>query len=65
MRLIEKSARENITMAFDNNKGENEFPYEIKEAEGDVKEQFIKNFEGKFMMKKNKKEFERDKWHGF
>lgn len=36
-------------MAFNNNKGENEFPYEIKEAEGDVREQFIKDFHGKWM----------------
>jgi len=34
-------------MAFNNNKGENEFPYEIKEAEGDLKLQFIKDFQGK------------------
>lgn len=35
-------------MAFNNNKGENEFPYEIKDAEGDVREQFIKDFHGKW-----------------
>lgn len=34
-------------MAFNNNKGENYFPYEIKEAEGDVRERFIKDFHGK------------------
>lgn len=35
-------------MAFNNNKGENEFPYEIKEAVGDVKEQFIRDFHGTY-----------------
>ncbi|CAG9808187.1 unnamed protein product [Chironomus riparius] len=33
-------------MAYNNNKGENEFPYEIKEAVGDMKEQFIRDFQG-------------------
>lgn len=33
-------------MAFNNNKGENCFPFEIKEAEGEVKEKFIKDFQG-------------------
>jgi hypothetical protein len=42
-----KSAHEDLTMAFNNNKGENGFPFEIKEAEGDVREQFIKDFHGK------------------
>jgi hypothetical protein len=34
-------------MAFNNNKGEIAFPYEIKEAEGEVRTQFIKDFHGK------------------
>lgn len=43
-------------MAFNNNKGENYFPYEIKEAGGDVREQFIKDFHGKLrFIKKNVK----------
>lgn len=35
------------TMATVNNKDENEFPYEIKEADGDMKEQFIRDFQGR------------------
>lgn len=33
-------------MATTNNKVEYEFPYEIKEADGDIKEQFIRDFQG-------------------
>lgn len=33
-------------MSFNNNKGENDFPYEIKVVEGEVREQFIKDFHG-------------------
>ncbi|KAG5673429.1 hypothetical protein PVAND_003477 [Polypedilum vanderplanki] len=33
-------------MTSNNNKNENEFPYEIKEADGDMKEQFIRDFQG-------------------
>jgi hypothetical protein len=34
-------------MAFNNNKGEIVFPYEIREAEGEVRAKFIKDFHGK------------------
>lgn len=43
-------------MAFNNNKGENYFPYEIKEAEGDVRERFIKDFHGKLKKISDKRE---------
>lgn len=56
LKLQEKPASEDLTMAFNNNKGENEFPYEIKEAEGDVREQFIKDFHGKLDAKIKKNE---------
>lgn len=39
-------------MAYNNNKGENEFPYEIKEAVGDMKEQFIRDFQGMLYRKR-------------
>lgn len=58
-------------MAFNNNKGENYFPYEIKEAEGDVRERFIKDFHGKLKKISDKRELLSVneilllRWHGF
>lgn len=34
-------------MALNGNKTWIEFPYEIKEAEGDIREQFIRDFQGR------------------
>lgn len=34
-------------MALNGNKAQLEFPYEIKEADADMKEQFIRDFEGR------------------
>lgn len=48
--------REDQTMAFNNNKGENYFPYEIKDAEGDVRFSWIKDFHGNL----NKISYERE-----
>lgn len=45
--LGDRSESESSKMAFNNNKGEPEFPFEIKEAEGAVREQFMKDFHGK------------------
>jgi hypothetical protein len=42
----ERSESEGSTMAYNNNKGEHIFPYDIEDAEGEVKEQFIKDFHG-------------------
>ena len=42
-----RSVYESSTMVFNNNKGEVEFPFKIKEAEGAVREKFIKDFHGK------------------
>lgn len=58
-------------MAFNNNKGENYFPYEIKEAEGDVRERFIKDFHGKLKKISDERELLSVneilllRWHGF
>lgn len=39
-------------MALNGNKARIEFPYEIKKAEGDIREQFIRDFQGRLDIKK-------------
>lgn len=38
---------ERKSMALNGNKAQYEFPYEIKEADADMKEQFIRDFKGR------------------